>query len=170
MNEVYLSIGSNIYNRYSNINVCLDLLQQHNLSIINTSSIYKTEPVGYKNQKYFYNIVVHIKTLADIYNFFNITKEIEMKMGRNIKQPKIYPRIIDIDILTYANKIIESKDLTIPHPRAITRDFVIYPLFDIDPFYKHPVEKKSIKQLKMEIKDIYILRKIMQPKDSFVIY
>ena len=153
MNDAYLSIGSNIYNRSNNINKCLDLLQQHKLTIIDTSSIYKTEPHGYKNQKYFYNIVVHIKTLADIYKLFNITKEIEMKMGRNIKQPRNYPRIIDIDILTYSDKIIESKHLTIPHPRLHNRKFVLIPWCEINSEFCIPKYNKSVSILLKNVKD-----------------
>ena len=58
----------------------------------------------------------------------------------------------------------------IPHPRAVNRDFVIFPLCDIDSYFKHPVEKKSLKKLKEEIKDIYIKKKIKQRKDLFLIH
>ena len=154
MNDAYLSIGSNVNNRSNNIKMCLDLLHEHDLSIIDISSIYETEPIGYKKQKYFYNIVAHIKTLTDIYNLFNITREIEIKMGRNIKQTKNYPRIIDIDILTYANKIIESKDLTIPHPRLHNRKFVLIPWCEINSEFYIPKYNKSVSTLLKNVKDV----------------
>ena len=79
------------------------------------------------------------------------------------------PRRIDIDIIFFNSSEINNINLVIPHPRAINRDFVIFPLWDIDPYFKHPVEKKSLKKLKGEIKNTYIKKIIKQPIDLFVI-
>ena len=167
-NKVLVALGSNVGNWKKNFNFCLKELQKiSNLSSI--ANIYLSKPYGYKYQKNFYNTAVELKTFYYPLQFMRKIKLIEKKMHKN-KIIDNGPRLIDIDIIFFNNLKLDGKILTIPHPRASTRDFVISPLFDINPFYKHPVEKKSIKQLKMEIKDTYILRKIMQPKDSFVIY
>ena len=80
------------------------------------------------------------------------------------------PRRIDIDVIFFNSLRINYSNLVIPHPRALNRDFVIFPLCDIDPYFKHPVEKKSLKKLKGEIVDIYIEKKIKQPIDLFEIH
>ena len=75
-----------------------------------------------------------------------------------------------IDIIFFNSLQFNKDNLIIPHPRAKSRDFVIFPLCDIDPFFRHPLEKKSIKKLKKELQEKYIKKKITQPKDSFVIH
>ena len=167
-NRVLIALGSNVGNWKINFNVCLKELGK--ISYITAiANIYMTKPYGYELQNNFYNTAVEIKTSSNPLKLMKQLQLIEKKMHKN-KTIENGPRCIDIDIIFFNNLKFDQEGLIIPHPRATTRDFVIYPLFDIDPFYKHPVEKKSIKQLKMEIKDIYILRKIMQPKESFVIY
>ena len=93
-----------------------------------------------------------------------------MKKLHKNKLIKNGPRRIDIDIIFFNALKIKKENLIIPHPRAVSRDFVIFPLFDIDPFFKHPVENKSLKEIKIELKDKYIEKKIKQPKDLFVIH
>ena len=167
-NRALIALGSNVGNWKINFNVCLKELRK--ISYITAiANIYMSKPYGYKFQNNFYNTAVELKTSSNPLQLMKKLQLIEKKMHKN-KTKENGPRRIDIDIIFFNNLKFDQEVLTIPHPRATARDFVIYPLFDIDPFYKHPVEKKSIKQLKMEIKDIYILRKIMQPKDSFVIY
>ena len=167
-NRVLIALGSNVGNWKINFNLCLKELQK--ISYLNAiANIYISKPYGYKYQKNFYNTAVELKTFCHPLQLMQKLQFIEKKLHKN-KTIKNGPRRIDIDIIFFNNLKFDQTSLTIPHPRASTRDFVIYPLFDIDPFYKHPVEKKTIKQLKMEIKDIYIQRKIMQPKDLFVIH
>ena len=167
-NRALIALGSNVGNWKINFNVCLKELRK--ISYITAiANIYMTKPYGYELQNTFFNTAVELKTFSNPLQLMKKLQLIEKKMHKN-KTIENGPRRIDIDIIFFNNLKFDREVLTIPHPRAKNRDFVIYPLFDIAPFYKHPVEKKSIKQLKMEIKDSYILRKIMQPKDSFVIY
>ena len=167
-NKVLVALGSNVGSWKKNFNFCLKELQK--ISYLSSiANIYLSKPYGYKYQKNFYNTAVELKTFYYPLQCLRQIELIEKKMRKN-KIINNGPRLIDIDIIFFNHLKFDRESLTIPHPRAATRDFVIYPLLDINPFYKHPVEKKSIKQLKMEIKDTYILRKIMQPKDSFVIY
>lgn len=167
-NRALIALGSNVGNWKINFNVCLKELRK--ISYITAiANIYMTKPYGYELQNTFFNTAVELKTFSNPLQLMKKLQLIEKKMHKN-KTIENGPRRIDIDIIFFNNLKFDREGLTIPHPRATNRDFVICPLFDIAPFYKHPVEKKTIKQLKIEIEDIYILGKITQPKDSFVIY
>ena len=166
-NKVFLALGSNIGNWKINFNNCLRLLQKvGQLKAI--GNIYISKPYGYKDQNNFYNTAVELHTYLTPIQLINKLKLIEKKLHKN-KLIKNGPRRIDIDIIFYNSLKLNQENLVIPHPKSINRDFVIYPLFDIEPFLQHPIEKKSVKKLKIELIDNYIEKKITQPKDSFVI-
>ena len=131
MNKAYLSIGSNLNDRYVNIKKCISMLERSSSHILKQSSIYETEPVGNTDQEFFYNIVIYIQTSLQILDFFKITQEIELKMGRKQSQPRNSSRIIDIDILTFTDKIMNSDSLILPHPRLHIRKFVLIPWSEI---------------------------------------
>ena len=168
LNRVFLALGSNVGNWKVNFNRCLKELDQIGV-LIAIGNIYISEPYGYKKQSNFYNTALEFKTCLSPIKLINNLQLIEKKLH---KQKIIVngPRRIDIDIVFYNSLKINHNNLIIPHPRAIDRDFVIFPLNDIDPFFKHPVKNKTIKQLKIELKEEYINKKIKQPKDSFVIH
>ncbi len=167
-NKAFLALGSNVGNWKANFNLCLlELNKISNLKAI--GNIYVSKPYGLKKQNNFYNTVVKIETKKGPLQLINIIKLIEKKLHKN-KTIKNGPRRIDIDIIFFNSLKFFHNNLTIPHPRAEQRDFVLFPLYDIDPFFNHPVSKKSIKKLKQEIKIKYIKKKIMQPKDLFSIH
>ena len=167
-NKVFLALGSNIGNWKVNFNSCLmELKKISTLQAI--ANIYVSKPYGYKKQNDFYNTVVAVKTHNNPFQLMSQIKIIEKKLHKN----KILingPRRIDIDIIFFNSLNISYKNLIIPHPKVIERDFVLLPLFDIDPFFKHPQSQKSIKALKAELKTTYIKKSIMQPKELFVIH
>ena len=167
-NKVFLALGSNVGNWKVNFNSCLmELKKISKLKAI--ANIYVSKPYGYKKQNDFYNTVVAVKTRNNPFQLMNQIKIIEKKLHKN----KILingPRRIDIDIIFFNSLNISYKKLIIPHPRIIDRDFVLLPLFDIDPFFKHPQYKKSIKSLTTELKTTYIKKSIRQPKELFVIH
>lgn len=145
MVTAYLGLGANLGDRKQNLTKALQLLSQK-VSIYQLSSIYETDPVGYKKQPLFLNAVCHISTVLSPDQLLNLAKEIEAKMGRT---PSFLnaPRPIDIDILFYNNKVINSPKLTIPHPRLTERAFVLIPLVEIAPELTHPVNGKTVKEL-----------------------
>jgi 2-amino-4-hydroxy-6-hydroxymethyldihydropteridine diphosphokinase len=145
-NTVRLSLGSNIGDKKENILSALSLMQSSSfINIKKISNLYKTSPVG-KKQSDFCNAVVKAKTNLNPQKLLPLIKSIEFGLGRK-KTFRRGPRIIDIDILFFNNKIINSKLLVIPHKEICNRLFVLVPLCEIDKKLKHPILNSSIKQI-----------------------
>ncbi|HUV45489.1 MAG TPA: 2-amino-4-hydroxy-6-hydroxymethyldihydropteridine diphosphokinase [Dehalococcoidia bacterium] len=157
MPSAYLCLGSNLGDREKNLTRALSLLSQE-VKLEKVSSIYETAPVGYKEQPLFLNMVCQGATNLNPQELLSLAKAIESRMGRAPSFPNA-PRLIDIDILFYDNKIIKTKDLTIPHPRLTDRAFVLVPLAEIAPELVHPELGKSITGLASNIKGQSEVRK-----------
>tara|TARA_S200000501_G_C20823666_1_gene744027 strand:+ start:1340 stop:1837 length:498 start_codon:yes stop_codon:yes gene_type:complete len=142
---IYLAIGSNIGNKKENIEKTKFKLIRNNVEILETSNYYESLSWPNQNNPKFLNIVLKIKTKLGPIELLRKCKDIEKEMGRK-KAPKNSPRKSDIDIIDYKNKRIEG-ELILPHPRMHTRNFVLFPLFEIDKKWKHPVLKFDIKKL-----------------------
>lgn len=155
----YLSLGSNLGDRNSYIQGAVIALAKHAGAICKKSSLYKTEPVGNKNQPWFLNQCVKISTKLPPAKLLKVCQKIEKSFGR-IRHEKLEPRIIDIDILFYENRVNRSPRLTLPHPRLHKRRFVLRPLAQIAPNFRHPILKKTIKELLKECRDRSIVRRL----------
>jgi 2-amino-4-hydroxy-6-hydroxymethyldihydropteridine diphosphokinase len=142
---IYLGIGSNLGNRKKNIEQTKFRLLENEIRILQISSFYETlswpDP---KNPK-FLNIVLKIATNLTESKLLNICKQIESSFGRK-KSYQNAPRICDIDIIDYKNKKKFGK-IILPHPRMHSRNFVLFPLFEINKKWRHPVSKDHIKTL-----------------------
>jgi len=149
MHKAYIALGSNLGDKEKNIKKALSLIEKKYI-ILKTSSFYKTEPVGFLNQDWFLNCVVKIKTNLKPLKLLEFLKNIEKKLKR-IKTFKNGPRIIDLDILFYEDKIISEKKLTIPHPEIHKRLFVLEPMCEIEKDFVHPILQKTILALKNEL-------------------
>ena len=147
----YLGLGSNLGDREENLRQALTLLSLK-VNLEEVSSVYETEPVGYKEQPLFLNLVCRITTNLPPEELLHFAKDIETSMGRVSSEQVNLPRPIDIDILFYDNKIMETQDLTIPHPRLHDRAFVLIPLNEIAPDLVHPKLGKSIARLADAVK------------------
>ena len=142
---IYLGIGSNLGNRKNNIDKAKFKLSENNILILRESNIYETFSWPNKKNPKFLNIVLKVKTFLSPSKLLKVCKKIEKNLGRK-KTVKNAPRECDIDILDYHNKQMK-KDIILPHPRMHTRNFVLFPLFEINKNWKHPISKKSIKTL-----------------------
>ena len=165
VNFVYLAIGSNLGDKKKNIEKVKFFLELNSIKILKISRIYETYAWPNKKDPKFYNIVVKILTKLKPLNLLYTIKHIENKVGR--KKSKINrPRICDIDILDYSglsfNLNRDGKKLLIPHPRLHLRNFVLFPLFEIDKNWKHPIKKTKILDLieKLDNYSFYSIKQI----------
>ncbi len=158
MKMVVIGLGTNLGDRYQNLLAALDSLSQF-LIFQAVSSIYETKPVGYLEQPLFLNAVSYFYTNLLPLEILKRCKKIEKKLGR-VAGPKFGPRVIDLDILFYENRVFESKHLILPHPRLCERAFVLLPLSEILPYFKHPQTGKSVKDMLLDLSysndDIYL--------------
>ena len=146
IDNIFLGIGSNQGDRELNLKESIKLLNSRVGKILNSSRIYESEPWGVKEQKNFLNQVIEIETHINPNDLLNICKNIEYDMGR---RPEIRwgKRVIDIDILYYQSKIINNKNLIIPHKLMHERKFVLIPLNDLNESNLHPILKISNKEM-----------------------
>lgn len=160
MAEVYLLLGSNVGDRQRFLNEATRLLQERVGPVLKPSSIYETEPWGFKSKGLFLNQVLKIETSLDSCELLKVIKAIETKLGRIRKTQRYSPRCIDIDILFYKNEVYFSDDLVIPHPGLHDRMFTLVPLNEIAPDYLHPILKKTIRELINDCDDKLAVRKV----------
>ena len=153
MNNAFLSIGSNIGNREVHLSKSIVMVSAlEDTSVLLESSNYDTEPLYNKNQGYFLNKVIKIQTKLNPYELLEKVKSIELKMGRDLDNSHNTPRIIDIDILVFNNLVLGSKDLTLPHPGIMERQFVLQPWSEIAPDYLIAGESLTIRDLSSKCK------------------
>ena len=135
--KLYLSLGSNLGDRETNIRQALALIDERVGSVYRVSSCIETDPVGFQSSNKFINVVCLVHTMMSPMACLRETQKIETELGRT--QKSINPdgsltykdRLIDIDLLTYDQLVLNTPELTLPHPRMHERDFVLIPLREI---------------------------------------
>ena len=147
MSEVtaYLGLGSNLGDREENLRKSLSLLGDAG-EITALSSIYETEPWGYAEQPSFLNMVCGFRTYLSPPELLGLVQEVERRLGR-VRTIRYGPRTMDVDILLYGDRIVDTSDLQIPHPRIPERAFVLAPFAEIAPDIEHPTLKRPISVL-----------------------
>jgi 2-amino-4-hydroxy-6-hydroxymethyldihydropteridine diphosphokinase len=143
---VYLSLGSNLGDRDANLQTAIAKLGEIG-NVVGVSSFYQTEPVELTAQPWFLNCAVKFETEKMPRQLISAILNLEQSMGRQRKQKK-GPRTIDIDVLLFGSSIIEIPSLTVPHPRLHERRFVLEPLAEIAPDARHPVFKRTVRELR----------------------
>lgn len=143
---VYLSLGSNLGDRVANLNEAISRIASFG-DVQAVSSFYETEPVEHTAQPWFLNCAVKLDTEKMPQQLLAAVLDLEQQMGRRRAQPKS-PRTIDIDVLLFGNSIIEAKNLVVPHPALHQRRFVLEPMTEIAPEARHPVFKRTMRELR----------------------
>jgi len=143
---IYLALGSNIGDRAGNLRAAIGQMPPSGILVLRESPVYETEPVGYARQGWFLNMVVEAETALFPIQLLARTAKIERALGRVRTIPN-GPRTIDIDILLYGDAVVRAARLQIPHPRMQERRFVLAPLADLSPHLRHPVTRRTVRQM-----------------------
>jgi 2-amino-4-hydroxy-6-hydroxymethyldihydropteridine diphosphokinase len=151
-NKVVLSLGGNIGDVKQTLTDSIKLLEQYVGKVSEKSPLYRTKAWGVESQPDFLNQALVLFSRLSPEELLVACLDIESKLGR-VRKQKWYERTIDIDILFYNDEIIDTSNLIIPHQYIHERNFVLYPLVDLLPDYKHPLIGLSMKELKKECKD-----------------
>lgn len=147
--KVYIGLGTNLGDRKANIEAAYTEIEARIGKITKRSSFYKTPPWGFDSTEHFVNTVALVETQLYIGDLLTELKKIEQEKGRKErKKTEGYSdRLIDLDIIDYNGISYRSERITVPHERMLQRNFVVYPLAEINPNWIHPELKKAIKNL-----------------------
>jgi 2-amino-4-hydroxy-6-hydroxymethyldihydropteridine diphosphokinase len=147
---IFIALGANLPSRFGDppatIMAAVSALRVAGVRVQRLSRLFLTAPVPISDQPWFCNAVVDIETELSPQDLLTLLHSIEHDFGR-VRQNQNEARILDLDIIAYDDEIIQSDAITIPHPRAHQRGFVLYPLFDLAPTWVHPVYQQTILQL-----------------------
>ena len=151
IHNIIISIGGNMKSKDGShpIHVAkkaINCLENYSIQVTNQSSWYETEPIPKSDQPNYFNCVVFAKTTLNELNVLNSLHDIENIFGRR-RLTVNEDRVIDLDLIDYSNKILENKDIIIPHPRAHKRRFVMEPLAELDKNWVHPILNKNVSEI-----------------------
>jgi 2-amino-4-hydroxy-6-hydroxymethyldihydropteridine diphosphokinase len=153
LKKVHLLTGANLGDRLNTLGTAKRLIEENIGHVVNASGFYETEAWGHVEQPDYINQALEVATSFSPLELLQAVFNIEMTLGRT-RRNKWESRLIDIDILFYENKILKTKDLTIPHPHLHRRNFVLVPMLEIAPDKLHPVFEKTIEELYEMTEDI----------------
>lgn len=159
MYDIYLLLGSNLGDRKAWLSAARVYIEQQLGKIISMSSLYATASWGKANEPEYINQVIHLRSSMAARELLKIIISIEKQLGRERKE-KWGSRTIDIDILFYADQVINEPDLIVPHPQLHLRRFTLAPLDELIPNFSHPLLEKSINDLYCSLKDNLAVQKI----------
>jgi 2-amino-4-hydroxy-6-hydroxymethyldihydropteridine diphosphokinase len=145
LETAYIALGSNLGDRSSNIRGALDAFKDHpGIELVVCSSVIETDPVGPEGQGPYLNAVACVRTGLEPRDLLDALLAIEQCYGRDRAcEQRWGPRTLDLDLLIYADRVIDEPGLSIPHPRLHERDFVLIPLAEIAPEIMVPIHEKT---------------------------
>jgi 2-amino-4-hydroxy-6-hydroxymethyldihydropteridine diphosphokinase len=146
LNLVYLGLGSNVGDSETILQSALAKLNGPDLKLLRVSSLYETEPIGLREQRWFLNLVAEFETDLFPKQLLYRIQRIENELGRK-RTVRNGPRTIDVDILLHGSFIVTTEELEIPHPRYRERRFTLAPLAELNPHLRDPVTKKTMADL-----------------------
>ena len=150
MEKIFLLLGTNCGERARNLHAAQAEIRRNQIKIVKKSSVYETLPWGKKDQPDFLNMALQVKCAYPPAELLKVLKRIEKKMGRE-KGVKWGPRLIDIDILFYDQRIVKTRNLSIPHLYFEQRPFAIVPMAEISPNFADPRSARKMKDYLTEI-------------------
>lgn len=152
MKTAYIALGSNLGDRAENLRRAREGIQGGDLTIVRASSLYETEPRGWRDQPWFLNQVVEAQTTLLPRQLLSRLLKMEREMGRKRTVPN-GPRVIDLDILLHGSACVNTPGLEIPHPRLGERRFVLEPLAELSPDLRHPQTRRSVREMLADVMD-----------------
>ncbi|PKP11812.1 MAG: 2-amino-4-hydroxy-6-hydroxymethyldihydropteridine diphosphokinase [Bacteroidetes bacterium HGW-Bacteroidetes-4] len=147
MEKVFLELGGNQGDRWQLLADAIKLIGDRVGTIVGQSSVYETPPWGFESRDFFLNQVIQVITPLEPVALIQELQLIERSLGRVREAQQYASRSMDIDLLFYGNRVLQTDNLQVPHPRLHLRNFVLLPLCEIDPDFVHPVLKKNIAEL-----------------------
>ena len=150
MSKVWIALGSNMGEGRKNLDLAIKMMNERGVLVEKVSNYIETEPYGYTEQDNFVNAVCIAETKLSPRELLETLLKIELDMGR-VRIIKWGPRLIDLDILFYEDLIIDEEDFKVPHIEIQKRSFVLEPMNEISPDKIHPVFKKSVNQLLLDL-------------------
>lgn len=159
MNQVYILMGGNLGPVKQTFCQALEAFELKGIMVQKVSSLYETEPWGRDDQPPFLNMCCDAVTMLEPHNLLKVLDEIELSAGR-VRFETNGPRLLDLDILIYQDRIIETDDLTIPHPRMHLRNFTLAPLAEIAGSGIHPLLKRTFSELYNNTQDKLWIKKV----------
>ena len=145
LSEAYIGLGSNLGKSARNLRSALQMMGEFAVDL-EPSPLYRTAPLGFRSQPPFYNAVCRVTTRLTPFELMDRLLDIEAAIGRR-RVFRNAPRVLDMDILLFGRRALESPPLVLPHPRMAEREFVLRPLADIAPNLKHPVTGISVSEM-----------------------
>ena len=165
--KCYVLFGSNMGNKEAIFAQACQLINNRCGQVVKVSSAYESEPWGFEAEEWFLNQVVVVETELSPMDLLQQLLDIERELGRG-RHPEIQgysSRSADLDLLYYGSRVIQTEELTVPHPRLHLRRFALVPLCEVAPDFKHPVFKLTQKELLGQCTDDCIVREMLLEED-----